>query len=168
VSDALATGGRTTPPGLAGERFSPRVLMVALARDYRVKQDTERVGIPQRANPHIALQRPQRDLDRMPGATAITTGKPVRMLRPQLPDAMLMGEILTMLDRIAQTRTTVSPVRRHRLVLVLHDQQTTRIALDCEPALAQLIRDRPTPSCVLLAAYTTHGIPKIGPFPGNS
>jgi hypothetical protein len=73
---------------------------------------------------------------------AISPSDPVRVLRPQLGDAVLGGEILGVLGRVAQARAAVAAVGGELLVFVLGDEAPTRVGVDRLAAFAQLLRDR--------------------------
>jgi len=66
-ASALATG-------LGGQRFAPRVLVVALSGDDGVRQVPEGGGVLQRVDLDVALERLQRDLDRVPSRLPVAAG----------------------------------------------------------------------------------------------
>src|ERR1035438_2079852 len=66
----------------ARETLAARVLMVALAGHHRVRQVPKRVGVLDRADSHLPLECPQRDLDCVTCRAPIATCKAVTVLRP--------------------------------------------------------------------------------------
>jgi hypothetical protein len=83
-SDVTAAFDGTPVAGGNGETLSVRVLVVALPRDHRVQEVAERVGVLDRADGDVTLERPQSDLDHVACRSAVTAGETVTVLRPEL------------------------------------------------------------------------------------
>src|SRR6202035_3312364 len=139
----LAPPFRGTPPtGHDRHSLPPRVVVISLAGNDGIEQIAEGARVLDRADPDVALQRPQRDLHSMASRASIPSRKTVTLLRPQLSRPVLEREILDMLHRILEARATVPPERRKSLVAVLRNQTPSIIALSDRTALTELVRDR--------------------------
>jgi hypothetical protein len=90
--------------------------VVALARHNRVQQVPERVGVLDRPYADLSLEGPERDLNCVTGGAAIPTGQAVGMLCPKLRRSVVARQVLRMLHRIDETRTTVPEICRASLV----------------------------------------------------
>ena len=71
VSDEVPALSGAPPSCGHRQPTPPAVLVVALAGHNRIEQITEGVGVLDRPDTHVVLQRPQRDLDGMPGVSPI-------------------------------------------------------------------------------------------------
>ena len=88
-----AFGGAAAPGG-ARQAFATGVLVVALSRHDGVEEIPECVGVLDRSNPHLPLEGPQRDLDRVAGGASVAAGESIGVLCPQLGGSVLARELL--------------------------------------------------------------------------
>jgi hypothetical protein len=70
----FAAFGGSTAAGGTRQTFATRILVIALPRHDRVQEIPECVWVLDRSDPDAALERPQRDLHRVAGSTAIAAG----------------------------------------------------------------------------------------------
>jgi hypothetical protein len=126
------TARRSGSPASRRNRKAPAasVLVVVLARDHGVDQIAERVWVLDRSDPDVARQRPQRDLDRMPGRASVAPRETIAVLRLQPHHALLLSELLNVAHRVNQARTPAAVKRREGLVCVFAHDCSSAVGLD--------------------------------------
>jgi hypothetical protein len=140
VADVVAPFDRTATAGGDCQATTARVLVVPLPGHDRIQQVTKRVGILHGADPDLALQCPQGDLDSVPRGPTVTSRQAVGVLRPQLRLPPGARDLLGATHCRRKTGTSITTECGERLVDVFRDYSPVRIARDHTPALAKLIR----------------------------